>query len=67
MGLIPYWPCMEVYPPQPMLGQIRSVLDKYTSAGGSYKELVIENTRHIPFIEKPKEFNAILRTHIGTM
>lgn len=64
MGLIPNWPGMDVYPPQPMLGQIRYVLDQYTVAGGSYKEVVIENAGHAPFIEKPEEFNAILLKHI---
>jgi pimeloyl-ACP methyl ester carboxylesterase len=65
MGLIPNWPGMEVYPPQPMLSQIRSVLERYAAAGGSYREVVIEDTGHVPFIEKPEEFNAILHAHIA--
>lgn len=64
MGLIPGWPGEEAYPPQPMLGQIRSVLDKYTEAGGSYQEKVIQDTGHIPFIEKPEEFNTVFHEHI---
>jgi pimeloyl-ACP methyl ester carboxylesterase len=64
-GLIPGWPGMEVYPPQPMLGQIRTVLEKYAAAGGSYKEVVIEDAGHAPFIEKPEAFNAVLHEHIG--
>ena len=32
VGAIPNWPGMEVYPPQPMLGQIRAVLEKYAAA-----------------------------------
>ena len=65
MGLIPGWPGMEVYPPQPMLGQIRHVLEKYAAAGGSYKEVVIEDAGHVPFIEKPEEFNAVLHAFIA--
>ena len=65
MGLIPGWPGMEVYPPQPMLGQIRNVLEKYAAAGGSYREVVIEDTGHAPFIESPGEFNAVLRAHVA--
>jgi pimeloyl-ACP methyl ester carboxylesterase len=65
MGLIPDWPGMEVYPPQPMLGQIRHALDKYAAAGGSYKEVVIEDAGHVPFVEKPEEFNALLGAHLG--
>ncbi|MGD2039472.1 MAG: alpha/beta hydrolase [Anaerolineae bacterium] len=65
MGLIPNWPGMEVYPPQPMLGQIRNVLAKYAATGGSYKEVVIEDAGHVPFIEKPHEFNTVLHTHMA--
>jgi pimeloyl-ACP methyl ester carboxylesterase len=64
MGVIPNWPGMEVYPPQPMLGQIRHVLERYAAAGGSYREVVIENAGHAPFIEKPEEFNAVLHAHM---
>jgi pimeloyl-ACP methyl ester carboxylesterase len=64
MGVIPDWPGMEVYPPQPMLAQIRHVLDQYAAAGGSYKEVVIEDAGHVPFIEKPDEFNAVFHRHI---
>ena len=66
MGLIPNWPGMDVYPPQPMLGQIRAVLGKYAEAGGTYKEVVIEDAGHVPFIEKPDEFNAVFHPHIGS-
>ena len=64
LGLIPNWPGMEVYPPQPMLGQIRHVLDRYAAVGGSYREIVIEGAGHAPFIEKPEAFNAALHDHI---
>ena len=64
LGLIPNWPGMDVYPPQPMLGQIRHVLTRYEAAGGSYQEVVIENAGHAPFIEKPDEFNRVLHAHI---
>lgn len=65
MGLIPNWPGLEVYPPQPMLGQIRHVLEKYAAAGGSYREVVTQDAGHTPFIEKPEEFNAVLHAHIA--
>ncbi len=64
MGLIPNWPGMDVYPPQPMLGQIRNVLEKYAASGGSYREVVIQDAGHVPFIEKPEEFNAVFHAHI---
>jgi pimeloyl-ACP methyl ester carboxylesterase len=66
MGLIPNWPGAEIYPPQPMLGQIRAVLEKYAAAGGSYQEVVIADTGHTPFIERPEEFNRAFHAHIGS-
>ena len=65
-GFIPNWPGAQIYPPQPMLGQIRAVLEKYAAAGGSYREVVIEDAGHVPFIEKPEEFQAVFHAHIGS-
>lgn len=64
MDLIPGWPGDEIYPPQPMVTQVRAVLEKYAAAGGRYREVVIKDAGHIPFIEKPNEFNAVFHEHI---
>jgi pimeloyl-ACP methyl ester carboxylesterase len=64
MGLIPGWPGADVFPPQPMVGQTRAVLEKYAAAGGSYREVVIDDTGHVPFIEKPDEFNKVFHAHL---
>jgi pimeloyl-ACP methyl ester carboxylesterase len=64
MGLIPGWPGEEIYPPQPMIGQIRAVLEEYAAAGGSYTEVVIQDAAHVPFIEKPEEFNRVFHAHL---
>ncbi|MDH5373020.1 MAG: alpha/beta hydrolase, partial [Acidimicrobiia bacterium] len=64
LGLIPGWPGVDAYPPQPMLTQTRRVLDKYAEAGGSYTETVIGGTAHVPFIEDPTEFDAAFHAHI---
>ncbi len=58
LGLVPGWPGPAIYPPQPMLRQTRAVLEQYAAAGGWYRELVIDDAGHAPFIEKPDEFNA---------
>ena len=59
-GFVPGWPGEEIYPPQPMVGQTRSVLEQYAAAGGQYQEVVIAETGHTPYIEKPTEFMAAL-------
>lgn len=64
LGLIPGWPGLEVFPPQPMLAQTRDVLQKYTAAGGDFQEVVIEDCGHAPYLEKPTEFNAAFHAHI---
>jgi len=64
LGLVPGWPGAAIYPPQPMLGQTRVVLEQYAAAGGHYRELVIQDAGHAPFIEKPDEFNALFHTFL---
>jgi len=60
LGYVPGWPGEEVYPPQPMVGQVRSVLDRYQARGGAYEEVVIAEAGHSPYIEHPDEFLAAL-------
>jgi pimeloyl-ACP methyl ester carboxylesterase len=64
MGLLPGWPGEAVYPPQPMVGQTRAFLEKYAASGGRYREVVIQDTAHLPFIEKPDEFNRVFHAHL---
>lgn len=58
LGFVPGWPGEDVYPPQPMVGQTRNVLEQYKAKGGSYEEIVIADTGHSPYIEKPEECMA---------
>lgn len=57
LGFVPGYPGEDVMPPQPMVTQTRAVFEKYKANGGSYEEVVIENTAHSPYIEKLEEFN----------
>ena len=65
MNLVPGWPGADVYPPQPMVGQTRAVLEAYAAAGGAYHEVVIENTGHSPYIERPDVFNRAFHAHLA--
>lgn len=67
LGLLPGWPGLVVYPPQPMLSQTRALLERYEAAGGSFREVVIEDAGHAPFLEKPEEFNRLLADQIATV
>ena len=59
LGYVPGWPGEDVYPPQPMVSQTRHVLDQYQANGGSYEEVVMAETGHTPYIEKPEEFMTV--------
>jgi pimeloyl-ACP methyl ester carboxylesterase len=65
LGFVPGWPGVEDCPPQPMLDQTRAVLEQYRMNGGSYREEVIADAGHSPFIEKPDQFNALFHAFLG--
>jgi hypothetical protein len=50
-GLVPDWPGEDVYPSQPMVGQIRAVLQRYEAAGGQVRTEMFEGSGHGPHIE----------------
>lgn len=65
LGYVPGWPGMEVYPPQPMITQTRSVFERYAQTGGSYGEHVIADAAHGCHLEKPAEFNQLFHAFIA--
>ncbi len=64
LGAVPGWPGAEVYPPQPMVSQTRTVLEHYKANGGQYTELVLANVGHTPYIEQPEAFNNAFHNHL---
>ncbi len=64
LGAVPGWPGAEIYPPQPMVGQVRHVLEQYAAAGGRFEEVVFANTGHTPYIEQPEQFNQHFHQYI---
>ena len=65
MGFVPGWPGADACPPQPMVDQTRAVLERYQANGGTYREEVIADAGHSPFMEKPEEFNRLFHAFIG--
>lgn len=63
-GIIPGYPGPEVFPPQPMLDQIRLTLDRYTANGGEAEEVVMDDCGHVPYIEQPEAFDRILHAYL---
>ncbi len=55
LGAVPGWPGPEIYPAQPMIAQVRQVLEAYQTHGGIYREIVLPDCGHSPHIEKHEQ------------
>jgi pimeloyl-ACP methyl ester carboxylesterase len=64
LGYVPGWPGENVYPPQPMIAQTRSVFAEYAKNGGACREVVIADAAHAAHIEKAAEFNPLFHAHL---
>lgn len=66
LGAVPGWPGEEVHPPQPMVGQINAVLDRYADAGGVVRKESFEGSGHGPHIDAADDwldrFRSFLRS-----
>jgi pimeloyl-ACP methyl ester carboxylesterase len=60
LDAVPGWPGADVFPPQPMVSQLRAVLDAFEARGGRYREQVIPDCGHTPHVEKPEQFQRLL-------
>ena len=58
MGAIPGWPGPEVFPPQPMVAQIRAVLERYAEAGGRVETEIFEGSGHCPAFDQRERWSA---------
>jgi pimeloyl-ACP methyl ester carboxylesterase len=67
MDFVPGWPGADIFPPQPMVSQMRAVLEQYQANGGRYEELVIADSGHSPLIEKPEQFRQALLAFLSTV
>lgn len=53
-GVVPGWPGEEVFPPQPMVTQIRDVLEAYQAGGGRVQMMMFDGAGHGPPIDAPE-------------
>lgn len=69
LGLVPGWPGDDLFPPQPMVAQMRAVLRRYDPDGRRVKEVVLADSGHTPYVDRPgefdREFHALLRTAVS--
>jgi len=56
-GRLPGYPGPDRYPPQPMMEQIRTLLEAYRRRGGCYREVAVAGSGHVPFMSHPEVFD----------
>lgn len=61
-GAVPGWPGVEAMPPQPMITQLRSVLERYVEGGGRYREVELAGGHGIPLESPGRIAEEIVRT-----
>jgi pimeloyl-ACP methyl ester carboxylesterase len=59
LGAVPGWPGEEAFPPQPMVTQIRAVLERYQAAGGRVELEMFEGSGHFPPIDAFERWRAL--------
>jgi pimeloyl-ACP methyl ester carboxylesterase len=59
LGAIPDWPGPDVFPAQPMVAQIRAVLEAYARAGGRVRSELFEGSGHFPPIDARERWSAV--------
>ena len=59
LGAVPGWPGEDVFPPQPMVSQIRAVLERYRDAGGRAEMETFEGSGHFPPIDAAERWSAL--------
>jgi len=58
-GAVPGWPGDDVCPPQPMVAQIRTVLERYRDAGGRVRMELFEGSGHGPMFDAAERWRAV--------
>ncbi len=66
LGLVPGWPGDATYPSQPMVAQMRALLETYRARGGRYDELVLGACGHSPHIERAAAFTSALHNFLAS-
>jgi len=58
-GAVPGWPGDDVCPPQPMVTQIRTVLERYAAAGGRVRMELFEGSGHGPIFDAAERWRTV--------
>ncbi len=67
MGVVPGWPGEEVFPPQPMVSQIRAVLERYRDAGGRVEMEMFEGSGHFPVADAADRWREVFLDFLASV
>jgi len=65
LGVVHGWPGDDVYPPQPMVTQIRTVLEQYAANGGTVMMEMFEGSGHGPHIDAPERWRELFYAFVA--
>ncbi|MHA6780789.1 alpha/beta fold hydrolase [Pseudonocardia saturnea] len=65
-GAIPGWPGAEEFPPQPMVSQIRALLEHYAAAGGPVRTEIFEGSGHGPHMDAAARWLTVFREFLAS-
>ena len=66
-GVVPGWPGADVFPPQPMVSQIRDVLESYRAAGGRVEMEMFAGSGHFPVADNADAWRARFFGFLGSI
>ena len=67
LGYVPGWPGEEVFPPQPMVTQIRNVLERYRGEGGRVRMEMFEGSGHGPLFDAADRWGRLFFEFVASV
>lgn len=67
LGLVPGWPGEDAFPPQPMVAQIRAVLEDYRARGGRAEMEMFEGSGHFPAMDAQERWSELFFGFLGSV
>jgi pimeloyl-ACP methyl ester carboxylesterase len=67
LGVVPGWPGEELFPPQPMVTQIRNVLEQYRDGGGQVQFEMFEGSGHGPVVDAADRWSKIFFAFLASI
>lgn len=67
LGYVPGWPGEDAFPPQPMVSQIRNVLEAYREKGGRVEIEMFEGSGHGPLFDAADRWSKVFFDFVASV